>query len=74
MAPNHESELTKAARHVAEGRQIVAEQRKRVAYRKARGLGTTEAENLLEQFERALVLFEADLARFIERADQKPPD
>ena len=56
-----ESKLAQATRHVAEGRRIVAQQRERVARLKASGRDTTRSEELLDQFERTLAIFEDDL-------------
>jgi hypothetical protein len=61
MPPNNETKLAQAARHVAEGNRIVAEQRAVVARQQSRGLNTAEAEMLLSQFERTQAIFEADL-------------
>jgi hypothetical protein len=61
MPPNNESKLALAARHVADGRRIVAEQRARVARQQYLGLNTCQAEGLLDQFERTQAIFEADL-------------
>lgn len=56
-----ESKLVQATRHVAEGQRIVARQRRLVARQKAHGHDTETAELLLNQFEKTLAIFEADL-------------
>ena len=56
-----EGKLALAARHVAKGRQIVAQQRALVAKKRAAGQDTTLAEGVLVQFENSLAVFEADL-------------
>ena len=61
VPPNDESKLARAARHVADGRRIVAEQRARVARQQSLGLNTSEAKGLLALFERTQAIFEADL-------------
>lgn len=55
-----------AARHVANGRRIVAEQQARVA----RGEAGAAAFELLRTFEQSLQIFEADLARLFRERDQ----
>jgi hypothetical protein len=57
-----ETKLDQAARHVREGKLIVARQRALIAHQKAGGHDTEAAENLLTLFERTLAIFEADLA------------
>ena len=61
MARTAETKLDQAARHVAEGKRIVARQRALIARRKEGGHDTTFAEDLLAQFERTLAVFEDDL-------------
>jgi hypothetical protein len=56
-----ESKRALAARHVAEGRKIVARQRLLIAKQKEAGRETTHSENLLAQFERTLAVFEDHL-------------
>jgi hypothetical protein len=58
MAADHSELLLFAARHVAEGRRIVARQRERIARLKAAGASTLDAEQTLKVFETSLVLFE----------------
>jgi hypothetical protein len=58
MPEMFESELMIAARHVAEGRQIVAKQRERVARLKAVGASTFDHEHTLRIFESTLLIFE----------------
>jgi hypothetical protein len=53
--------LAIAQRHVQEGREIVARQRRIIAQRKAAGLDTRDAESVLTEFERRLATFEDDL-------------
>jgi hypothetical protein len=53
-----ESKLSQAARHVAEGKRIVARQRALVARQKEAGVDTLYAETLLAQFQRTLGVFE----------------
>jgi len=59
--PITETRLAQSARHVAEGKRIVARQRELVAKGKAAGHDTFNAERLLDQFERTLAIFEDDL-------------
>jgi hypothetical protein len=53
-----ETELATAARHVAQGRIIVAQQRERVARLKARGSSTREHERTLDIFLSTLEILE----------------
>jgi hypothetical protein len=53
-----ESEYAKAVRHVAEARQIVAEQRKRIERLKARGHPVFDHEQTLRVFEGTLAALE----------------
>jgi Fe2+ or Zn2+ uptake regulation protein len=52
-----------ALRHALAGRRIIAAQRERVARLLAQGRNTTEAEQLLSQYERTQAIFEDDLER-----------
>jgi len=47
-----------AARHVAEGKRIVAAQKERIARLKAKGLSTLDAEQTLQVFETSLAIFQ----------------
>ena len=53
-----ESELSVAARHVAEGRQRVANQLRRISRLRALGRSTTDAELTLDAFLRSLKTLE----------------
>jgi hypothetical protein len=53
-----ESEFVMAARHVAEGRRIVARQRLRIAKLKLAGHSTLDHEHTLQVFESTLRIFE----------------
>lgn len=50
-----------AARHVAEGKRIVARQRTLIARHEEAGRSTVDSEKLLALFERTLRIFEDDL-------------
>ena len=66
-----ESKLAMAARHVAEGRKVVARQRALIAKQKLSGADTFDSEKLLVQFERKLAIFEDHLREIeIESAGQ----
>jgi hypothetical protein len=52
------SELAVAARHVAQGRMIVARQRERIARLKAQGLSTLDHEQTLDVFVSTLQILE----------------
>lgn len=52
--------LALAERHVLNGRTIVARQRVLVSARKEAGHDTFDAETLVDEFERTLVIFEED--------------
>ena len=54
-----------AKRHVETGRRIIERQRQIVAETKARKVDSTQAEELLAQFERTQAIFEDDLALII---------
>jgi hypothetical protein len=56
-----ESKRILAARHVAEGRKVVARQRALIAKQKEAGRDTLHSENLLAQFEHTLAIFEDHL-------------
>jgi hypothetical protein len=56
-----ESKFERASRHVAEGRQVVARQRDLIVKIRDLGNDPADAQALLEQFERTLATFEADL-------------
>jgi hypothetical protein len=56
-----DSILEVARRHVLTGRQIVANQRLRIEYLKAKGLSTSDAETTLALFERSQEIFEDHL-------------
>jgi hypothetical protein len=56
-----------AQRHVSRGREIVARQREIIATIRDVGGDCGQAEDLLSQFERTLVIFEADLAELERR-------
>jgi hypothetical protein len=60
-----ETKLEQAARHVKEGKRIVARQRTLIAKLKEGGHDTEASESLLTQFERTLAIFEADLAAML---------
>jgi hypothetical protein len=62
-----ESKLAQAARHVAEGRRIVARQSALIAKKRAAGQDTVLAEATLLVFKSSLAIFEADLLRFKRR-------
>jgi hypothetical protein len=53
--------LEEALRHVMDGRRIVSQQRQLIAEQKAAGYDTLFAEQILNQFERTLAIFEDDL-------------
>jgi uncharacterized protein YmfQ (DUF2313 family) len=55
--------------HVNTGRRIVARQRQLIAKIRALGGNAGMAEDLLAAFERSLVIFEADLAHELYRAE-----
>ena len=55
---DHQAELELAARHVAEGRLIVAQQHERIARLKARGSCTRDFERTLNVFIGTLQIFE----------------
>jgi len=57
-----ETKFEQAYRHVMDGRKIVARQREIIARLKAGGADVSDAEDLLDQFERTLAIFESDLA------------
>jgi hypothetical protein len=54
---HEESDLALAARHVAEGRRIVARQRERIARLRALGCSTLDHEQTLRIFESTLEIF-----------------
>jgi hypothetical protein len=56
-----EERLTQAARHVAEGKRIVARHRALIARLKVCGISTWQAEQTLETFLRSQAIFEHDL-------------
>ena len=56
-----ESKIAMAARHVAEGRMVVARQRSLIARQKQSGANTFDSEKLLVQFQRTLAIFEDHL-------------
>jgi len=56
-----QSRLSDAARHVRDGRRIVAEQKARILQMGSSGLDTDQAESLLDVFERTQAIFESDL-------------
>jgi len=56
-----ESKLEQAARHVARGARIVAAQKQLVAGLQEKGMEARDAQNLLDQFERSMAIFKADL-------------
>jgi hypothetical protein len=56
-----ESNLEQAARHVKEAKRIIASQRALIAKLGDGGHDTQLAKDLLDQFERTLAIFEADL-------------
>ena len=62
-----ETLLQMAVRHVAEARQIVVQQRERIARLKADGHSTVDHEKTLEVFETTLRIFEHDERRIRER-------
>ncbi len=64
--PDHR--LATAERHVQEGCRIVERQHEIIANRKAHGLDTSAAEDLLASFEHTLVMFERDLQAIAEWA------
>ena len=55
--------LDLARRHVRRARQMVDDQRRRIAWLKRVGDKSTISENLLVSFEETLAIFEGDLAR-----------
>jgi hypothetical protein len=57
MTELKETDLTLAARHVAEGRIIVARQRDRIARLRALGCLTLDHEQMLRTFESTLKIF-----------------
>jgi hypothetical protein len=57
MTELKETDLTLAARHVAEGRIIVARQRERIARLRALGCWTLDHEQTLRTFESTLEIF-----------------
>ena len=61
MPTLNESKLALAARHVAEGKKVVARQRALIARQQQAGRDTFYSENLLDQFERTLSIFEDHL-------------
>ena len=58
MEDESESDLTRAARHVAEGRRIVNAQRERIAKFKIAGRETLKHEEMLRVLENTLQIFE----------------
>jgi hypothetical protein len=56
-----------AARHVAEGRRVVEQQRRRIAKLKKAGRPTFDQEQTLRVFETTLQIFEDDERRLRER-------
>src|SRR5262249_51859187 len=58
-----EGKLAQVARHVTEGRLIVARQCALISKQKQGGFGTFDSERLLEQFERSLAIFEDHLQK-----------
>ncbi|MCC8951363.1 hypothetical protein [Bradyrhizobium brasilense] len=63
--PTLDEQIARARKHVEDGRRIVANQRERIASGKT--YNEAEARELLEQFERAQVLFESDLKRLLDQ-------
>lgn len=60
--PDSSERRALAERHVAMGRQMVEEQREKLARIRERGGDTSDAETMLALFEKTLALFEEDLA------------
>jgi len=63
-----EGKLAQAARHVTEGRLIVARQCALISKQKQGGFDTFDSERLLEQFERSLAIFEDHLQKIMQAA------
>jgi hypothetical protein len=70
VMPEIETELAAAARHVAEGRLIVARQRERIARLRAQGSCTGDYERTLDIFVNSLQIFE-DHERELRAAAEK---
>jgi hypothetical protein len=64
---NLDALIEQARRHVEGGRKIIERQRKRIAA----GIAVPGATELLQQFEQAQAIFEADLARLLKERDGK---
>ncbi len=64
--PDHR--LTMAALHLREGRRILQRRSQIIADRKAHGVDTSDAEDMLAAFERTLTIFDRDLAEISEWA------
>lgn len=58
---SNETKLEQTLRHVIEGRRIVARQRALIERLRAAGHDSSHSEQLLEEFERTLAIFESDL-------------
>jgi hypothetical protein len=67
MTDKPESDLAMAARHVAEGRRIVAQQRERIARLKAGGHPTADHEQTLQVLESTLQILEDHQRQIAER-------
>jgi hypothetical protein len=67
MTDKPESDLAMAARHVAEGRRIVAQQRERIARLKADGHPTADHEQTLRVLESTLQILEDHERQIMER-------
>ena len=65
---SQESEFAIAERHVVRGREIVARQRQIINTIRAMKGDSTDAEEVLVQFERSLAIFEQDLKDMERRA------
>jgi hypothetical protein len=66
--PFMETKLEQAARHVRRGREIIQAQRLRILALQQAGVDATSAKDLLVQYERSQMIFEADLAEMQRRA------